>query len=361
MSDNRHLTEWYVGLQDHILAEPALAPLRGLFPAPSERMRDLDVCRHLHMNAIRKIRFALDSAWKELIVGAIDGYARGRLGVPVAAEAASADTVPDSEKLGRQGYVRLPPLEATTVSEMRAYYERSPVQVIHEGQRRPVPLAEARSENVAYFPVATNLGCPHLVEIASDPAVLATVGAYLGAPPIILNYSAWWSFAGLAEAKDAQLFHRDSDDYHFCKLFLYLTDVDQGAGPHTYMEGSHDFAALRALRRRWPGGADAFNNWYFGKLRKPDEEVLRAFYQTPVALTGPAGSRTLVDTGGIHKGKLPTASDRLVAQILYGVSPQLPTEYLEGGWRPEPIGAHPIRSPRERRAFDYANRLFLKD
>lgn len=106
-------------------------------------------------------------------------------------------------------------------------------------------------------------------------------------------------------------------------MFIHLTDVDDGSGPHTYMEGSHDIDTINRIRQDWPDGADKFDAWYFCQLRKSDDEVIRAFGRPPVTLTAPAGSRFVVDTRGIHKGQLPKESDRLICQVLYGVSPRI--------------------------------------
>jgi hypothetical protein len=36
-----------------------------------------------------------------------------------------------------------------------------------------------------------------------------------------------------------QAFHRDSEDWRYLKILVYLSDVDDGAGPHVYLHGSH--------------------------------------------------------------------------------------------------------------------------
>ena len=68
-----------------------------------------------------------------------------------------------------------------------------------------------------------------MAAIANEPYTLSIVERYLGATPTILGYTAWWSFAQPDEARDAQLFHQDMDDYRFVKMFIYLSDV----GPRT--------------------------------------------------------------------------------------------------------------------------------
>lgn len=142
-----------------------------------------------------------------------------------------------------------------------------------------------------------------VMSIANDPAILATAARFLGATPTISNVNMWWSFKGKTAAKEAQLFHRDRDDLKFCKLFVYLTDVDTGTGPHVYVRGSARDEQLREARRL------------------SDEEVMHAYGPERVEqLCGPRGSAFLVDTSGIHKGRLPEAGDRLLLQIEYSLS-----------------------------------------
>jgi len=173
--------------------------------------------------------------------------------------------------------------------------------------------------------------------------------------------SATSPFADNAGAKDAQLYHRDGDDYRFCKLFVQLTDVDEDGGPHTFVEGSHDWNTVRALREKWSGGPVEFNEWYFGTLRKADDKVERVFGRKGVKLTGPAGTRFLVDTSGIHKGTPPVKADRLMAQVLYGVTPHAQAPLLAGRF---PIPAGSLKGARVPKRvadppFDYVTWLFL--
>ena len=57
-----------------------------------------------------------------------------------------------------------------------------------------------------------------IMKIANDPGILSVVNKFLNAKPTISNVNMWWSLGGRKQAKDAQLFHRDMDDFKFCKL-----------------------------------------------------------------------------------------------------------------------------------------------
>ena len=102
---------------------------------------------------------------------------------------------------------------------------------------------------------------------------------------------------------------------------MYLTDVDEDSGPHTFFPRTHDPLHVAALRDRWPGGRREFHVWFFHQLRKTDNETRARLEGSPTLLTGPAGTRLMVNTRGIHKGLAPVARDRLVCQVVYGISP----------------------------------------
>ena len=139
---------------------------------------------------------------------------------------------------------------------------------------------------------------------------------------------------------------------------IYLTDVDQGAGPHILVEGSHDFGVLQSIQQKHDTDQDSFNQWYFYQQRKLDEEVSHYFKNEPISLTGPAGTNYLLVPRTIHKGVMPTETDRLVCQVTYCCTPQLQTELRPIQWGspateniPKWLKAEPFR---------YINRLFLE-
>jgi hypothetical protein len=184
---------------------------------------------------------------------------------------------------------------------------------------------------LANYSEALLVNCPHLLEIANNPSILAVCARVLGCKPTISNMSAWWSLPGHKAAEHAQLFHRDVDDWKFIKLFVYLTDVDENAGPHVYVRRSHQRDVLLPYR----------------VARFTDDEVKAVFPESDILkLTGKAGDAFLANTYGIHKGLLPLTRRRLLFQVQYSLSPIGVYRYSP---RPVP-GA----------AFDpYINRLYV--
>ena len=151
---------------------------------------------------------------------------------------------------------------------------------------------------------------PLILKIANDPGVLKIAEEFLGSVPTISNINAWWSFGDKKQAEEAQNFHRDVDDYKFCKLFVYLTDVNENSGPHVYVKGSSKFSGLKKIRRY------------------SDQEIIGTFgSDNIVKLIRPKGSCFIVDTYGFHKGLLPKTGKRLLLQFQYSLHPILIERY----------------------------------
>ncbi len=113
-----------------------------------------------------------------------------------------------------------------------------------------------------------------------------------------------WSSPELAGVSDLQRFHRDTDDWRFLKVMVYLTNVDEFCGPHVYVKGTH--CSGQTLRQRF---------W-------TDEEMAESFDHSRFAVAlGGMGSAFAVDTSGIHKGQAPTREYRLMLMLQYSLLP----------------------------------------
>ena len=143
-----------------------------------------------------------------------------------------------------------------------------------------------------------------IMELANDPSILEITSKFLKRKPTISNVTAWWSYKGKKIAKEAQNFHRDNDDFKFCKLFIYLTDVDQDAGPHVYVKGTSKSPDLIKIKRY----DDSQIESTFGK-------------ENIITFVAPKCTFFIVDTFGLHKGLLPASNDRLLLQIEYSLFP----------------------------------------
>lgn len=76
------------------------------------------------------------------------------------------------------------------------------------------------------------------VRFALQPAVVAFVAGYLGELPRLTDVLLTYSRPASAALSYSQLWHRDYDDTHTVKVFVYLTDVlEFGDGPFTFLPG----------------------------------------------------------------------------------------------------------------------------
>lgn len=215
----------------------------------------------------------------------------------------TASASPAEAPLLDLGYQPMPVAGPAKAAEMRAWFEQHPVHDYYGGTPGEFfPHQASEKTHVAHFRDEVTLRAPHALAIANDPDVLALVGYALEAKPIISMMSTWWSIPHPGEARQAELFHRDVDDWRFVKLFVYLTDVDEESGPHAYVPGSHRSPKLREIKRY------------------TDAEVEAAYPGRILTITGKAGDAFLENTQGLHRGVPPRSRLRLLYQVIYSLS-----------------------------------------
>lgn len=131
----------------------------------------------------------------------------------------------------------------------------------------------------------------------------------LGPGSTLLGSRVWWSFpragSGPEEIQTGRRFHFDLYAWRSLSAFFYLTDVDEDAGPHVCVLGSHRRKALghRLSTRRW----------------REDAEIERTYGRASLrTILGPAGTGFLEDPACFHKAVSPARVPRLVLQLLWG-------------------------------------------
>jgi ectoine hydroxylase-related dioxygenase (phytanoyl-CoA dioxygenase family) len=111
-----------------------------------------------------------------------------------------------------------------------------------------------------------------------------------------------------AERVSSQRWHRDYNDKHLLKVFLYLVDVDENMGPFQYVAGSH------------PGGPYA-HAWGWRPLGQnyPTESELEARVPSSAVqtFTGAEGTLIFCNTAGFHRGGFSTTNPRVLATATY--------------------------------------------
>lgn len=235
------------------------------------------------------------------------------------------------DRLRRDGYAPLGRLlEAAQLGQILAYLRDKPLHA--RGKRLPPFFAEQPAPDVrmAEYALADIIACPHLLEFANHPGLLRLAADYIGCKPTISAIGLRWSFPSEGKGIGLQAFHRDADDWRFIKVFVYLTDVDESAGPHVYVQGTH----LEACGLRLKDYSD--------------EEIVNTYGGARIiSVTGPAGTAFTVNTHGIHKGMLPSGRPRLLLQIQYSLLPVYLYRY------------RPVASDRAGGVDPYINRLFV--
>jgi Phytanoyl-CoA dioxygenase (PhyH) len=144
----------------------------------------------------------------------------------------------------------------------------------------------------------------------SSRRMLDIANAYLRMWSKLEYLDVWYSVPQPASAErvSSQRWHRDYNDQHLLKVFLYLVDVDEHMGPFQYVPGSQ------------PGGpyADA---WPWTPLgdNYPTEEELEALIPSSSirAFTAPKGTLIFCNTAGFHRGGFSTTSPRVLATATY--------------------------------------------
>lgn len=145
------------------------------------------------------------------------------------------------------------------------------------------------------------------LRLALDERVLNVVNTYLGRWAKLYYVDLWCALPSTAADTPvaSQRWHRDREDRKIVKVFFYLADVSEGAGPLQYIPGSrHSGGRYSHL---WP--RDSY----------PPDGALEARIPAEEWVTCTAPSRTLVftDTTGFHRGGLCHQEQRLCATWTY--------------------------------------------
>lgn len=276
-------------------------------------------------------RLVTNSALRRCIVAGLKTAVNTCQGFPQMELNQGIGTPSMSQVLLEDGYMPLPILlDQTQVDDIHAFLNRKRMQE-RNGERRSFTIDNIpRSPKIADYRLRDIVDCPHILDLANSPMLLGLAANYLGCKPTISALGLRWSFPSTESGTGLQAFHRDSDDWRFVKVFVYLTDVDAESGPHVYVRGSHLTQAPV-------------------RLRPYDDRQVEDLYGKDklLTVTGPRGFGFAADTYGIHKGKVPLKRPRLLLQIQYSMLPVYAYRY-----RPEVYKGS--------RHFDpYTNRLIL--
>jgi hypothetical protein len=147
------------------------------------------------------------------------------------------------------------------------------------------------------------------LRLAVDLRLLDLANTYLGMWSKLEYVDLWYTPpSDEIDRQSSQRWHRDFNDRLLLKAFLYLSDVDEQAGPFEYVPRSFPGGELGDL---WP--------WFPGyDGYPPDEEFADRMNGKRVeTFTAPRGTLILCNTCGFHRGGFATGKPRVLATWTY--------------------------------------------
>jgi hypothetical protein len=157
------------------------------------------------------------------------------------------------------------------------------------------------------YDVELSLDDPWL-RLGLNTRMLDIANAYLGMWAK-LEYVDVWYTPPLEdpERRSSQRWHRDFNDRHLLKAFLYLVDVDEETGPFEYVPRT---APGNELEHLWP--------WRpLGENYPPEQELAEEIADRTVSFTAPKGTIIFCNTCGFHRGGFATGKARALATVTY--------------------------------------------
>lgn len=145
---------------------------------------------------------------------------------------------------------------------------------------------------------------------AIEETFLNIADSYFGMLVKLRYYNVWQTFATSGAARESQLWHFDREDNYILKVFLYLKDVDDGAGPFTYAPKTHRKGTLWGKQPEY----SLENNVKRSTDRQMSQIVPAENWITAV---GKKGTIVFADTRGFHKGGEARTSDRLMFTCMF--------------------------------------------
>jgi ectoine hydroxylase-related dioxygenase (phytanoyl-CoA dioxygenase family) len=222
-------------------------------------------------------------------------------------------------QLREEGYAVLPLAELVPDTDTRTELEAEAARFVAETERelareheggeaalRRRPGKEFVVRKYAYE-AQLELNDPWL-RLGLNRRLLDVANTYLGMWGKLEYVDVWYTPPEEdAERRSSQRWHRDFNDRHLLKAFLYLVDVDEETGPFEYVPRSAPGGELEHL---WP--------WRpLGENYPPDEEFAEKLADRAVSFTAPKGTLIFCNTAGFHRGGFASGKPRVLATVTY--------------------------------------------
>jgi ectoine hydroxylase-related dioxygenase (phytanoyl-CoA dioxygenase family) len=146
------------------------------------------------------------------------------------------------------------------------------------------------------------------LRLGADTRLLDIANSYLGMWSKLEYVDVWYTPPTAADdRRSSQRWHRDFNDRHLLKAFLYLVDVDEEAGPFEYVPRSAPGGELEQL---WP--------WRpLGDNYPPEDELEARIDGRAVTFTAPKGTIIFCNTSGFHRGGFAKTRPRVLATFTW--------------------------------------------
>src|SRR5262249_11455632 len=146
------------------------------------------------------------------------------------------------------------------------------------------------------------------LSLGSDTRLLDIANSYLGLWSKLEYVDVWYTPpANEGDRRSSQRWHRDFNDRHLLKAFIYLVDVDEETGPFEYVP------------RSAPGGElDSLCPWRpLGENYPPQDDFAARIDGRAVTFTAPKGTMIFCNTSGFHRGGFATEKPRVLATFTW--------------------------------------------
>lgn len=158
-----------------------------------------------------------------------------------------------------------------------------------------------------------------------DDSLTRIAASYLRLIPVLSTVDAWCVRPSESqEPQGSQAWHRDFNDRNIVRVFLYLDDVPEAAGPLQYIKGTQADGKLSSVLN-----SDKERNGVFYRyLSDAEVEEDAQCAANLVTATGSRGQIIICDTSGLHRGGRASEGLRKTLQLSftsnYDVARRLP-------------------------------------
>lgn len=169
-------------------------------------------------------------------------------------------------------------------------------------------LKKSKKKQVPHVAIDINLKKTKILkELATSKFLIELSKKYLNPKTVSIASQCYISNPIRISEKDkkdyAQYFHYDNDFRKFFRVFIYLTDVDLSAGPHSYVAKTNIKKSLKHLL-----------------AERIDDDEIKKFYgnENIKTFNGEKGKVIIEDTFGLHKGNPLLKKSRVMLILTYG-------------------------------------------